>query len=57
METGTVERVLLTEAALGLIAIRTDMHGPLMFHQSGGGCDGSAPMCYPLGEFRAGLPD
>lgn len=33
------------------------MHGPLMFHQSGGCCDGSAPMCYPAGEFRAGRQD
>ncbi len=32
-------------------------HGPLMFHQSGGCCDGSAPMCYPLGEFRVGGND
>ncbi|WP_069067136.1 DUF779 domain-containing protein [Sphingobium sp. RAC03] len=32
-------------------------HGPLMFHQSGGCCDGSAPMCYPAGEFRVGGQD
>ncbi|MEV6725889.1 DUF779 domain-containing protein [Streptomyces xanthochromogenes] len=32
-------------------------HGPLMFHQSGGCCDGSAPMCYPAGEFRTGGSD
>lgn len=32
-------------------------HGPLMFHQSGGCCDGSAPMCYPRGEFRVGRQD
>ena len=32
-------------------------HGPLMFHQSGGCCDGSAPMCYPDGEFRVGGQD
>jgi uncharacterized protein (DUF779 family) len=32
-------------------------HGPLMFHQSGGCCDGSAPMCYPEGEFRVGGND
>ncbi|MCT9092278.1 DUF779 domain-containing protein [Streptomyces sp. ASQP_92] len=32
-------------------------HGPLMFHQSGGCCDGSAPMCYPRGEFRTGGSD
>jgi len=33
------------------------MHGPLMFHQSGGCCDGSAPMCYPNGDFRIGKSD
>jgi uncharacterized protein (DUF779 family) len=33
------------------------MHGPLMFHQSGGCCDGSAPMCYLAGEFRVGGQD
>jgi len=32
-------------------------HGPLMFHQSGGCCDGSSPMCYPLGEFMTGDSD
>ncbi|WP_433894783.1 DUF779 domain-containing protein [Streptomyces sp. CA-111067] len=32
-------------------------HGPLMFHQSGGCCDGSSPMCYPRGEFRVGGAD
>jgi uncharacterized protein (DUF779 family) len=33
------------------------LHGPLLFHQSGGCCDGSAPMCYPRGEFRVGERD
>ena len=33
------------------------MHGPLMFHQSGGCCDGSSPMCYPKGDFRVGPQD
>ncbi|MSV92512.1 MAG: DUF779 domain-containing protein [Actinobacteria bacterium] len=33
------------------------MHGPLMFHQSGGCCDGSSPMCYLAGEFRVGGSD
>ena len=47
-----VVRVLATEAALQLIETLSARHGPLMFHQSGGCCDGSAPMCYPLGEFR-----
>jgi uncharacterized protein (DUF779 family) len=32
-------------------------HGPLMFHQSGGCCDGSVPMCYPRGEFKVGGQD
>lgn len=57
MEARTIERVLATEAALDLIAMLEDRHGPLMFHQSGGCCDGSAPMCYPLGEFRVGGSD
>ena len=52
-----VERVLATEAALQLIDDLKSAHGPLMFHQSGGCCDGSAPMCYPLGEFRVGQSD
>lgn len=34
-----------------------EAHGPLMFHQSGGCCDGSSPMCYPAGEFRVGDSD
>lgn len=57
MEAHTIERVLATEAALDLIGMLKDRHGPLMFHQSGGCCDGSAPMCYPLGEFRVGGSD
>jgi uncharacterized protein (DUF779 family) len=52
-----VERVLVTDAALELIAKLTRTHGPLMFHQSGGCCDGSSPMCYPAGEFRIGGND
>lgn len=57
MEAHTTERVLATEAALDLIGMLKHKHGPLMFHQSGGCCDGSAPMCYPLGEFRVGGSD
>ncbi|QIG49291.1 DUF779 domain-containing protein [Nordella sp. HKS 07] len=57
MEARTVERVLATEAALDLIDTLRGKHGPLMFHQSGGCCDGSAPMCYPVGEFRVGGSD
>lgn len=50
-------RVDLTEAAADLLRRLTDVHGPLMFHQSGGCCDGSSPMCYPDGEFRIGGSD
>jgi uncharacterized protein (DUF779 family) len=51
------ERVVATEKALALIAQLNEKHGALMFHQSGGCCDGSSPMCYPRGEFRAGPND
>ncbi|QUT05802.1 DUF779 domain-containing protein [Sphingobium phenoxybenzoativorans] len=50
-------RILATPAADDLIAALTDKHGPLMFHQSGGCCDGSAPMCFPKGEFKVGPQD
>lgn len=50
-------RVLATDAALALIAKLSARNGALMFHQSGGCCDGSAPMCYPAGEFRLGASD
>ncbi len=53
----TVPRVELTREAAGLIRRLRAAHGPLMFHQSGGCCDGSAPMCYPAGEFRTGGSD
>lgn len=52
-----VKRVLATDAALELIELLKEKHGPLMFHQSGGCCDGSSPMCYPLAEFRVGESD
>jgi uncharacterized protein (DUF779 family) len=52
-----VERVLATDATLALIERLKQKHGPLMFHQSGGCCDGSAPMCYPKGEFSVGTND
>ena len=51
------ERVDATPMALELIAKLEAMHGPVMFHQSGGCCDGSSPMCYPRGEFRTGQSD
>ncbi|MES2269292.1 MAG: DUF779 domain-containing protein [Pseudomonadota bacterium] len=50
-------RILSTSAADALIASLTDKHGPLMFHQSGGCCDGSAPMCFTRGEFKVGAQD
>ncbi|MBR3117812.1 DUF779 domain-containing protein [Oceanobacillus profundus] len=52
-----VERVTATEDALRLINTLINIHGSLMFHQSGGCCDGSSPMCYQLGEFRTGESD
>ncbi|GAA0423889.1 MAG: DUF779 domain-containing protein [Bacillota bacterium] len=52
-----VERVIATEDALELITKLHDIHGDLMFHQSGGCCDGSSPMCYPKDEFRIGEAD
>ncbi|MFS0919764.1 DUF779 domain-containing protein [Brevibacillus sp. 179-C 1.1 NHS] len=51
------EKVLATDAALALIERLRTKHGDLMFHQSGGCCDGSSPMCYPLGEFLVGDQD
>jgi uncharacterized protein (DUF779 family) len=51
MATPPHSRVELTGEAADLLRRLTVMHGPLMFHQSGGCCDGSAPMCYPAGEF------
>ena len=50
-------RVLITAAAAELLGTLRDRHGPLMFHQSGGCCDGSSPMCYPDGEFIVGDRD
>ena len=50
-------RVELTVVAEELIRELTSIHGPLMFHQSGGCCDGSSPMCYQAGEFRVGGQD
>lgn len=51
------QRVDVTDAAASLIRDLTAQHGPLMFHQSGGCCDGSAPMCYPVGMFVTGEGD
>ncbi|MFE9336776.1 DUF779 domain-containing protein [Streptomyces sp. NPDC007063] len=51
------ERVAVTPVAAELLRVLTGKHGPLMFHQSGGCCDGSSPMCYERGEFRTGDSD
>ncbi|GAC1654886.1 MAG: DUF779 domain-containing protein [Vulcanimicrobiaceae bacterium] len=50
-------RVEATPAALELIERLRAKHGPLMFHQSGGCCDGSSPMCFQLGELLVGASD
>ncbi|HIV70537.1 MAG TPA: DUF779 domain-containing protein [Candidatus Aquabacterium excrementipullorum] len=52
-----VERVVATPAALALIQRLREQHGPLMFHQSGGCCDGSAPMCFARGDVMVGASD
>ena len=52
-----VERVLVTPAASAVLAKLRALHGAVMFHQSGGCCDGSSPMCYPLHEFKVGAQD
>jgi uncharacterized protein (DUF779 family) len=51
------QQVLTTPAAVALMEKLRAKHGPLMFHQSGGCCDGSSPMCYPLGDFMTGDSD
>ena len=53
----SVPRVTVTDEAKAIIAQLREEHGPLMFHQSGGCCDGSQPMCYPHGEFQVGNSD
>lgn len=54
---GKYERVDVSDAAAELLRELTTQHGPLMFHQSGGCCDGSSPMCYPIGMFLTGPSD
>ncbi len=51
------EKVVATKTALELIEQLKSVHGPLMFHQSGGCCDGSSPMCYVIGELFLGDND
>lgn len=50
-------RVAVTDAAAELLARLRRRHGDLMFHQSGGCCDGSSPMCFPAGDFLTGDAD
>ena len=56
-ETSRLNRVDLTGAAAELLRRLTGQYGPLMFHQSGGCCDGSSPMCFPEGDFITGDAD
>ena len=60
MDTATitaVEQVIVTPAAVELIECLRAKHGPVLFHQSGGCCDGSSPMCYPVNDFIVGDRD
>lgn len=52
-----IPRITATDKALALIEQLKNLHGPLMFHQSGGCCDGSQPMCFTAGEFKVGGSD
>jgi uncharacterized protein (DUF779 family) len=52
-----LERVSVTVAAAALLEKLRSQHGELLFHQSGGCCDGSSPMCYPRKEFKIGQRD
>jgi uncharacterized protein (DUF779 family) len=56
-EPSALERVAVTTAAAQLLRDLWADNGPLMFHQSGGCCDGSSPMCFPTGEFLTGDSD
>ena len=55
--TEVLDKVTATPEALALLAEIVADHGPVLFHQSGGCCDGSSPMCYPAGEFLIGDRD
>ena len=57
MDKEEVVRVKATPAALDLIKALQDEHGEILFHQSGGCCDGSAPMCYPIDDYMVGDRD
>lgn len=52
-----IARVTITDAAANLVRKLKSAHGELLFHQSGGCCDGSAPMCYPRADFKVGRED
>jgi uncharacterized protein (DUF779 family) len=52
-----VDRVRITPEAAVVVRRLRENHGDLLFHQSGGCCDGSAPMCYPVTDFRIGSQD
>ena len=51
------EQVVATDLAIHLIRVLREKQGALMFHQSGGCCDGSSPMCFPRGDFWVGDSD
>jgi uncharacterized protein len=57
MSDNEVQRVTVTPSALELIGKLKAEHGEILFHQSGGCCDGSAPMCFPVHEFMVGGSD
>ena len=57
MDKEAVVRVKATPAALELIKTLQEEYGEILFHQSGGCCDGSAPMCYPVGDYMVGDRD
>ncbi len=52
-----MQRVDISPEAFLMLKKMQGIHGPLMFHQSGGCCDGSSPMCYPLNDFKVGQSD
>ena len=53
----SVDQVIATRVAIDLIEKLRARHGPVLFHQSGGCCDGSSPMCYPVSDFIVGDRD
>ena len=56
-EQSVPDRVVATDSAVQLLTKLSELHGGLMIHQSGGCCDGSAPMCFPVGMFLTGPSD